>query len=56
MDFEYRALSVVMEKLFRNAGINESFVDFYNKLTGLRKTITEDKIRMQMVKEYLENL
>jgi hypothetical protein len=41
-----------MDEIFKNAGVNDTFSNFYEKMTQFRS----DKNHIQLVKQYLENL
>ena len=56
MDNAYKYLYHFMDTLFGDAGVKVSFEDFYVDMTKLRSNCSSNKRRMQLVKDYVNNL
>lgn len=52
MDDAHKYLSAYMEEIFQNAGVNDNFENFYQKMIEFRT----QKNHMQLVQQYLENI
>ncbi len=52
MDDAHKYMSTYMEEIFKNAGVNDTFENFYKLMTEYRN----DKNHMRLVEQYLENI
>lgn len=55
MDTDYKYLKSHVEELFKNAHLNQTFEQYYQKMTEIR-SIPDKNTRMQLVTQYLETL